>query len=148
MNKHGLFQVSQKVFFIKQNQVLVLRDRKSKFGDLPGGRMNQDEFFKNWIESLKREILEELGNKVVYKIYEEPIFVHKHIVEEDNAPCLIISYIGHFIEGELLLSDEHEYYKWVSIKNYNPKEIFTKYMLDVFTKFQTNFSYYSQFLKE
>lgn len=45
MSNHGFFQITQKLFLRDGNQLLVLRDRKSGHGDLPGGRMNEDEFF-------------------------------------------------------------------------------------------------------
>ena len=50
-SKHGLFQITQKVFIRNGNLLLVMKDKKSGAGDLPGGRMNEDEFFldcRNW----------------------------------------------------------------------------------------------------
>ena len=60
--KHGSFQITQKAFVRKGDLLLVMKDKKSGEGDLPGGRMNEDEFFGDWIESLQRELDEELGN--------------------------------------------------------------------------------------
>jgi 8-oxo-dGTP pyrophosphatase MutT (NUDIX family) len=61
MSEHGFFQITQKAFIRKGNLLLIMKDKKSGEGDLPGGRMNQKEFFENWIDSLKRELQEETG---------------------------------------------------------------------------------------
>ena len=77
-SKHGLFQITQKVFIRNGNLLLVMKDKKSGAGDLPGGRMNEDEFFLDWMDSLNRELIEELGSNFQVKINPVPIFVHKH----------------------------------------------------------------------
>ena len=40
-SKHGLFQITQKVFIRKGNLLLIMKDKKSGAGDLPGGRNTQ-----------------------------------------------------------------------------------------------------------
>lgn len=130
MSKHGFFQITQKLFLRRGSELLVLRDRKSGLGDLPGGRMNEDEFFGDWIESVKREISEELGDGVDIQIKPEPILIHKHRVNEGNFPCIIIGYVAELKSGELILSDEHDYMEWVDVKSYNPSPLFSEYMLE------------------
>lgn len=130
MSKHGLFQITQKLFLRKGNLLLVMKDRKSGEGDLPGGRMNQDEFFENWMDSLNREIAEELGGDFKVKIESEPVLVHKHLVNDEKQPCVIIGYQAEHVSGEIQISDEHEFYKWVDVYSYNPEELFSEYMLE------------------
>ncbi|WP_061247983.1 NUDIX domain-containing protein [Leptospira alstonii] len=130
MSKHGFFQITQKLFLRKGDELLILRDRKSGLGDLPGGRMNEDEFFEDWTLSMKREIEEELGSQVRIKISPKPLFVHKHRVNEGNFPCVIIAYHAEFLEGEIILSDEHDYIAWERVQSYKPSPLFTEYMLD------------------
>ncbi|HNH08033.1 MAG TPA: NUDIX hydrolase, partial [Leptospiraceae bacterium] len=78
MTQHSVFQITQKLFLRKGQKLLVLRDRKSGLGDLPGGRMTEKEFFSDWKESLKRELVEELGSSFSIKIHDDIILVHRH----------------------------------------------------------------------
>ena len=128
--KHGLFQITQKVFIRNGNLLLVMKDKKSGAGDLPGGRMNQDEFFLDWMDSLNRELAEELGNNFKVKVNPEPILVHKHLVNDGNHPCVIIGYDAIYESGEISISEEHDFFKWVDVTNYKPEELFSEYMLD------------------
>ncbi|TGK28096.1 NUDIX hydrolase [Leptospira gomenensis] len=130
MSKHGLFQITQKLFLRKEEEFLVLRDRKSGLGDLPGGRMNEDEFFEDWSLSMEREIEEELGTNVRIRVRQKPLFVHKHRVNEGNFPCIIIAYHADFLGGEIVLSEEHDYIAWENVKTYDPNSLFSEYMLD------------------
>ena len=107
-----------------------MRDKKSGFGDLPGGRMDEDEFFADWISSINREVQEELGNEVKVKIDPKPFMIQKHRVNEGNFPCVILGYHAELLSGRIQMSDEHDYMEWVDVKNYNPAPLFTEYMLD------------------
>ncbi len=109
--------------------MLILKDHESKTGDLPGGRISEDEFFGDWIESLQREITEELGKSIVIEIDREPIFVKDHRMEADNFPCVLVAYSGIYIGGEIRLSNEHDFFKWVDIHEFDPKGFFSSTML-------------------
>ncbi|WP_108929930.1 NUDIX domain-containing protein [Leptospira johnsonii] len=139
MSKHGFFQITQKVFLRKGKELLILRDRKSGFGDLPGGRMNEDEFYGDWLESLSRELKEEMGEACEIKIHPRPILIHKHRVSDGNHPCVIVAYHGEFISGEIALSDEHDYIAWVDAATYDPKPLFFEYMLDALHLYQKEY---------
>jgi 8-oxo-dGTP pyrophosphatase MutT (NUDIX family) len=130
VSKHGFFQITQKLFLRDGDSLLVLRDQKSGHGDLPGGRMNEDEFFDDWTQSIFREINEELGEDINREVNPIPIFVHKHRVNDGNFPCIIIAYDAKLIDGNVKLSDEHDYMEWVDIKKFDPKNLFSEYMLD------------------
>lgn len=130
MSEHGFFQITQKVFLRDGQKLLVMRDRKSGHGDLPGGRMNESEFFADWLNSIDREIHEELGSDVIAKVSPKPIFVFKHRVNEGNFPCIILAYKGDFISGKIEMSDEHDFWDWVDIKTYDPSIFFSEFMLD------------------
>ncbi|EPG74066.1 NUDIX domain protein [Leptospira fainei serovar Hurstbridge str. BUT 6] len=139
LNKHGFFQITQKVFLRRGSELLILRDRKSGYGDLPGGRMNEDEFYGDWQESLSRELAEEMGNRCEIKVHPRPLFVHKHRVSEGNHPCVIIAYHAEFIGGEIMLSDEHDFISWVDAKTYDPRGLFFEYMLDAILLYQKEY---------
>lgn len=135
MSDHGFFQITQKLFLRRGDELLVLRDKKSGFGDLPGGRMTEKEFFEDWIESLNREMQEEMGSNFRYETNPNPIIIHKHKVIEGNHPCIIIGYEGKYLSGEVEMSDEHDYLEWVNVKTYDPSTLFEDYMLDAVRKY-------------
>lgn len=135
MSEHGFFQITQKAFIRKGDLLLVMRDRKSGEGDLPGGRMNEDEFFGDWIESLKRELAEELGTGISLNIKEDIILVQKHRVNLGNHPCVILGYHVEYESGEIQISDEHDFLEWVNIKAYKPETLFSEYMLEAVQKY-------------
>lgn len=135
MSKHGFFQITQKVFLRSGDKLLVLRDRKSGYGDLPGGRMDEDEFFEDWMISVHREMREELGDKFLYEVDESPILIHKHRVTEGNHPCIILGYKGIYKEGDITMSDEHDYMEWVDVKSFDPSPLFEDYMLEAVRKY-------------
>lgn len=130
MSQHGFFQLTQKLFIRKGNLLLILRDRKSQLGDLPGGRMNQDEFYDDWLKSLERELFEELGGNIKVKINPRPMLVYKHKVNDGNYPCIIVGYHGEYESGDLMLSEEHDYFEWIDVNQYDPELLFADYMLD------------------
>ncbi len=139
MSDHGFFQITQKAFIRKGNLLLVMRDKKSGEGDLPGGRMNQDEFFEDWIVSLKRELEEELGNSMKIKISEEVVLIHKHRVNLGNHPCVILGYDCEYISGDIKISDEHDFFEWVDIKTFKPETFYSEYMLEAVSKYLSRF---------
>lgn len=130
MSKHGFFQITQKLFLRDGDLLLVMRDRKSGFGDLPGGRMDEDEFYSDWVLSIQREVSEELGPNVKVDINPKPFLIHKHKVNEGNHPCIILGYHASLVSGQIIMSDEHDFMEWVNVKTYNPSPLFTEYMLD------------------
>ncbi len=140
MSDHGFFQITQKAFIRKGNLLLVMRDKKSGEGDLPGGRMNQNEFFENWIDSLKRELEEELGTSMKLKISEDVILIHKHRVNLGNHPCVILGYDCEYISGDINISEEHDFFEWVDIKTFKPETFYSEYMLEAVSKYLSRFN--------
>lgn len=138
--KHGSFQITQKVFIRDGEKLLILRDRKSGFGDIPGGRMNEDEFFQDWLLSLKREVEEELGTDFKIAIDPKPFLVHKHRVLMGNHPCIIIGYKAKYISGTIQMSDEHDFMDWVDAKTYKMSDLFSEYMLEAMEIYQKEYA--------
>lgn len=138
--RHDCFQITQKVFIRKGDQFLVMRDKRTSYGDLPGGRMNEVEFFSDWLASVNRELIEELGKDVKLKIDPKPLFVHRHRVNDENFPCIIIAYKAEYITGEILISDEHDYLEWVSIHTFKPEILFSEYMLEAVNLYLSEFA--------
>lgn len=113
------FRVAQKAFIKnKKNKYLVLRFSHSPSipealqgkWDFPGGGLEDEELLES---GLLREFKEELGDVSKIKIG-DPIVTWSFIAEKDSLPCIAIGYAAQWIEGEIVLSDEHEEYVWLS----------------------------------
>lgn len=140
------FGVATKAMIIKDNQLLVLYKSKEEAKewasamdandpnhevrrDLPGGRLDFGEDPKT---ALAREIKEEAGLKVEIL---RPLDVWSLI--KDHYQLVGINYLCIWKAGEVVLSDEHEAYEWLTeealqAKNWDDLE---KYLL-VFEAFK------------
>ena len=124
MNEPGFFQITLKLFLRDGNRLLVLRDKESGQGDLPGGRITQDEFFADWQLALQRELREELGGNAQYSLEPSFFMLRKHLIDAGEHACLWIGYRGNWQGGEIRLSHEHDFMDWVDITSYNPESLF------------------------
>ncbi len=129
------FQITLKLFLIRNKSLLVLRDRKSGLGDLPGGRLGEGEIFQPFTVSLAREVSEELGEDIEYRVSDEPAFLFPMKMWADGSEALGIAFIGFFDEGNIELSDEHDQMFWVDLDTWNPGGLFKDYMLDACHRF-------------
>lgn len=127
----AVFQITLKVFLIQAGQLLVLRDNKNDQGDLPGGRLDTGEIYQPFSESIKREIQEELGPTIKYKLkQEEPLFIFPHFIDESGYEALGLAFEADFISGDILLSDEHNHLQWIDLQKLKPEQYFTAHLKD------------------
>src|SRR3989338_7584743 len=82
----GLYQVSLKVIMKNtKGEILGLKaiDKGSMRGyfDLPGGRIDSDEFYAPFEEIIKREIREEIG-VVDYILDNSPVALGRHLIPD------------------------------------------------------------------
>lgn len=105
--EHGIFKVTQNVFFINENGELLLLQHNSGKWLLVGGHLNVAE---QWEEGLRREVEEELGITD---------FSIERILEFDNWEHKGVPHCGVFFLGKIRnskkikLSHEHIDYKWI-----------------------------------
>lgn len=133
----AFFQITLKLFLIKEGQFLVLRDRKSGFGDLPGGRLGEKEIYEPLTTALAREVGEELGDEIQYMVSDEPAFIFPMKMWSGGYEALGIAFVGFYDSGEIDLSDEHDHMEWVDLISYDPADLFSEHMLDAVRKFLT-----------
>lgn len=94
----------------QQNRILFIRrSKESKTNpgkwEFPGGKVDDGETFD---EALIREVFEETGLKISLN---DPIGVAKQYLPHINAVHLIMT--GEIEDGDLVLSHEHDDFKWV-----------------------------------
>ena len=111
------FRNAVKAFIVKNNEVLLIRRRSNdvhKPGqwDIPGGRL---ELGEDPIAGLKREVLEEVGINVEIEM---PIDIH-HFTRDDGQKITMIIFWCKPLSTDIVLSEEHQEHKWVSLESAN-----------------------------
>ena len=111
------------IYNTKTNKVLLLqRNDGNNAWEIPGGKRENNE---DIVDALKREVKEETGLIInEYKIvYVSPIFENHPFLK----PFLNIGYLCLVDNREVIISDEHIDYKWVSVEelvNYLDNDIY------------------------
>ena len=67
LNDHALYQIATKALIFVEDKILVLITPNG-YIDFPGGRVDDSERNIPWVDALKREIKEEVGNSIVIEI--------------------------------------------------------------------------------
>jgi 8-oxo-dGTP diphosphatase len=122
MSNEKLFNVGVKGIIqdSKRGIILLHRDYKSgDFWDMPGGRIDQDEDFK---DTLLRELAEELPGITNIKIGKLlGAFRLKKDINENVSLVLLYFLVDARLPDEVKLSDEHESYVWIKSHSDVPK---------------------------
>ncbi len=141
MSKIANYNISLKCF-LKNNkwEILILKttDHSSFLGtyDFPGGRIDESEFEVDYIDILKREILEETGikdvkieNKVV-AIARHKVFAHLRKHSDEDNYIFYIFYEWFLTYDECVISDEHIDFKWVKLEDIVLEDYFMSWYLE------------------
>ena len=127
------------IFRNKNGETLILGcpDSNSMCGyhDFPGGRIREDEINEDILNIVKREVEEELGDEIEYKITEKPVAIGRHYHKEKCFFWIIFE--AEYSGGEIKISDEHSSSRWVAIDKDNygdyfvngPREVMRNYFL-------------------
>lgn len=112
MDHTDMFVVAVAAIIFKDSRVLAMKRSKNKDAG-PGlwetlsGRIEADE---EPVEALKREIDEECGLAV--KVDPRPITAYS--ARRKGFPMVLIVYRAFYEAGDVIISDEHDEYKWVT----------------------------------
>lgn len=134
MDDHAIFQVSLKVI-MKNNQgkILILKNINSSsmpgFYDFPGGRISESEISEDFATNMDREIKEEIGSELEYKINNKPVSssIHNYYSKTHGKTIhvLWLFFEAEFVKGDIKISDEHLEYKWIKLSADNINKYFT-----------------------
>lgn len=104
------FFVGLKAFLEKEGELLVLQDNDG-FWELPGGKIKKSEDVE---PAFRREVAEELGSSVEFSVQG---IVHSWIRKPDPNKDFVLFLVGlkcTYERGEIMLSKEHEDFKWIN----------------------------------
>jgi len=150
-SEKDFYQVSLKVF-LKNNRGEVLGLEAARGGtydgfyDLPGGRIDFDEFKTSFEEIIRRELTEEIGN-VEYSLNLRPIAFGRNENPNKQSPLggfvhiFNIFFEGVYKKGEIKISEEHRGFKWIKLEENNLEKYFKFAILEgakVYLKNQKN----------
>lgn len=138
MKSDALFCVGQKAFIEKDGKVLVLGDPVEGL-DFPGGKIQEGEArdgeASSLTESLKREVREETKLEIEVG---NPFHVWYHEFPKDSRNygkvVYLVAFRCKYISGEVVLSDEHDKYRWVDKSDYKKVDDGSDYF-DVLEKY-------------
>ncbi len=133
------FAIAVKAVIIKEEKYLLLHRSKREIEnsfinrrepwDLPGGGVR---FFESSERALFREIKEETQLKVrpckVINVYD---------VIKTNLHMIILTYACEYVEGEVVLSDEHDAFYWMDIEEMESREV-PKWMIRMIKTYSEN----------
>ncbi|MBI2630705.1 NUDIX domain-containing protein [Candidatus Nomurabacteria bacterium] len=127
-------QVGVKILLKNQDgKYFVVRRSASKYPevgakwDIVGGRINAG---ATLLENLKREVREETGLEIKY----EPKLLTAQDILKKERHVVRLTYLG-ATEGEVKLSDEHEEYKWLTLRELAGLEPMDSYFREVLAHF-------------
>ena len=129
--RKDVYFVAAKLFLEDgKGNLLISKDR---FGDwdLPGGRLRENDFEIPIEDIVERKVREELGDEVTYSLGAPTVFMRHErdevlpSGEREKRRIFAIGYSAQYLGGDIKLGDNHEEYKWVAAKTFNPEEYFT-----------------------
>lgn len=118
------YYVGFKVLLRREGRVLVMRTRDGRL-DFPGGRIDKDEYFTPIPQIIRRELREEIGGAVKYRLGRPAFQLRRYFVNK-TVRIFVTVYEGEHIAGEVRLSREHTSFAWLDPKS--PEFLKEKFM--------------------
>lgn len=116
----------------KDNKYLFVRRSIEKYPeigpkwDIVGGRINTG---SSLLDNLKREVMEESGLEIIG----EPVLLDAQDILKTDKHVVRLTYLGE-AHGEVLLSEEHDEYKWVELEEFFELEPMDRYIKEILNK--------------
>ncbi len=114
---YGIFHVALKILLRKGDEFLFLRTDNDRYWDWPGGRIDNVEMKTPLEKILAREVREELGPTVCYKLG-NPVMHYRRYFRQRKIYIFAAMYEAEWISGGIKLSHEHARHEWINPKTY------------------------------
>ncbi|MDO8499782.1 MAG: NUDIX hydrolase [bacterium] len=148
ITKKDFYQISLKVILKNdKDEVLILNGHPdgsfAGFYDLPGGRMDEEEFIIPFTQIIKRELREEVGN-IKISLNPKPVAIGRHFLSASTTSAkkdlhiLYVFFEAKFVGGKIKISDEHDGFRWVNINKIKPIKFFKSGILEGMIMYLTN----------
>ncbi|MBI4137717.1 MAG: NUDIX hydrolase [Candidatus Sungbacteria bacterium] len=133
---YGIFHVALKILLRKGDEFLFLRTDNDRYWDWPGGRIDNVEMTTPLERVLAREVREELGKTLKYKLG-RPILFYRRWFAERRIYIFSMMYEADWISGDIKLSFEHNRYEWINPKTFRfrKKDFFSDEEYDAVMKY-------------
>lgn len=124
--QYAQYQVAIKLLLRRGNRYLFLKTADSHRWDLPGGRIDQGEEQVPLEKILAREVREELGPTLRYRLG-RPLFQFRRPVPTSGTHNLITVYAARYVSGKVQISFEHSEFQWLDPKKFHfrPSDFFS-----------------------
>jgi 8-oxo-dGTP pyrophosphatase MutT (NUDIX family) len=136
------YEIAAKALLYKDNQILLLTQSGDGAYDFPGGRMDKSEMELELTDILTREIKEELGPSVKFKVRDIAFVSKRYYMSHSQEHNILAIYFNvDYLSGDISISDEHTNFSWVDPKSIlaHPDRFTTKNEYLSYKKFiQTN----------
>ncbi len=138
------FEVSLKLILKnKKGEIFVLQMPKSSsmagYYDVPGGRINSDELKKPYKEIFKREMAEEIGKSIKYRLIKKPVSISRHpyfsVKLKKEMYIFFVFFEATFLGGAIKVSSEHAGYQWIKLNKKNVSKYFVRGLREGFKNY-------------
>ena len=135
------YQVSLKALITNEHgEVLALNALQTGsfagYFDLPGGRIDVGEFTVPFVDILRREIREELGD-IAVEINQVPVAVGRHLIaaesEKSDGESIHVLYLffeASYQGGSIQTSAEHSGFRWLDLHKHKLPDLFKSGLLE------------------
>ena len=118
---YAIYHVGLKILLKKGDEFLFLTGAVGKYFDLPGGRIDDVEHTTPLTEVIAREVSEELGEEIKYKLG-KPVFQFRRHFESKGLHIFLTVYEAEYLSGEIKLSAEPSNLQWINPRKVDLKE--------------------------
>jgi len=141
MNKEkDFYQISLKMLLRNsKGEILILKaldnGTYASYYDLPGGRINADEFNIPFTEILEREVKEEIGD-IELKLRGKPVALGRHLILasmtslKKDIHVLYVFFEAEYLNGGIKISEEHVNYEWLDLNKIELSDYFISGILE------------------
>lgn len=134
------YQVSLKLILKnKKDEALILKavpgGSLAGYYDLPGGRIDTDEFETPFLEIIRRETKEELGD-IKFKLNPAPVAIGRHLIPArltsagKDLHILCVFFEARYLSGIIKISAEHENFEWIGLEKIKLDKFFKSGVLE------------------
>jgi len=138
------YNISLKVFLKNdKGEILGLKavadGAMAGFYDFPGGRIGDDEFGVDFTDIIKRELEEELGPDVQYKLSLKPVSFGRHHNfskrQNKEVRSLWLLFEAEYLGGEIKISAEHIGWAWLDFSKIKAEDYFVSAALEAVKRY-------------